>query len=97
MLCSRSDSGAPTKVPVPAMFALLQSCGPARLDTGNECLPAFEAQGPAGTGFLFRRIVPWPRDPVQVPGRQFYRFFGVIAGVRCFMRGVGISMLHAAE
>jgi hypothetical protein len=51
----------------------------------------------SGTGFLFPRIVPWPRDPIQVPGRQFYRFFGVIAGVRCFMRGVDISMLHAAE
>jgi hypothetical protein len=36
-------------------------------------------------------------DPVQVPDRKFYRFFGVIAGVRRFMRAVNISMLDAAE
>jgi hypothetical protein len=46
---------------------------------------------------LFRRIVPWPRDPIQVPDRQFYRLLGAIAGVRCFMRGTGIVMLHAGR
>src|SRR3989442_4716917 len=74
---------------------LSSNAGHLRASTPEPDASGFRGSGPGGTGFLFRRIVPWPRNPIQVPDRQFYRLLGVIAGVRRFMRGVG--NLHATR